>query len=260
MTDQTDEIRYALANDIARITLAAPDKLNSLSLAMIAAIPTLVQRAHDDGARAIVLTGEGRAFCTGARLSPEGAGATDLGELIDTYYNPVARAFADSAIPIVTGLNGIAAGAGLGLALCGDIVIAARSGYLLLAFANIGLVPDAGSTWLVAKSIGRAKTLELALLAEKLSVEEAARIGLIARVVDDEAFEAEALAVAKKLAAMPTKALGMIRKQVRHALDDGFEASLRIERDFQSIAGKSADHREGIAAFIEKRTPRFKGA
>lgn len=259
MTDQTDEIRYALESGVAQITLAAPEKLNSLSLEMLVQIPGMLQRAHEEGARAILLTGEGRAFCTGARLGPGGAGANDLGDLIDQYYNPIARAFADSAIPIVTGLNGIAAGAGVGLALCGDIVIAARSGYLLLAFANIGLVPDAGSTWLIAQSIGRAKTLELALLAEKVPVEEAARIGLIARVVDDEDFADQALALAQRLATMPTTALGMIRKQVRKVLDANFDTSLEIERDYQRIAGRTEDHKEGIQAFVEKRAPRFTG-
>lgn len=259
MSDVADELRYELVDGVARITLAAPDKLNSLSPEMLAGIPGLIRRAHDDGARCILLSAEGRAFCSGARLGASGARGRDLGDVIDQYYNPIARSLATSEMPIVTALNGIAAGAGVGLALGADIVIAARSASLLLAFANVGLVPDCGSTWLIAQSLGRAKTLELALLAERLPAEKAAEMGLVARVVDDVALAQEAGAVALKLAAMPTKALGMIRKQVRRALDEGFEGSLAAERENQRIAGFSADHGEGVKAFLEKRKPDFKG-
>lgn len=263
MPEDTDEIRYSLDGGVARITLAAPDKLNSLSPAMLGALPAIVGRAQDGGARCILLSGEGRAFCSGARLGGDGAGGgaggRDLGNVIDTYYNPIARAFADSSIPVVTALNGLAAGAGVGLALSGDIVIAARSAYLLLAFANIGLVPDAGSTWLVAQSVGRARALELALLAEKLPAEEAQTAGLIARVVSDDELAEESAAVAARLASMPTRALGMIRKQVRLALDAGLHASLEAERDNQRIAGQTEDHREGVRAFMEKRPALFTG-
>ena len=259
MPNDSPEIRWDHADGIARITLAAPDKLNSLSPDMLDTLPALVARAHDEQARVILLTGEGRAFCTGARLGANGAGGRDLGDVIDRYYTPLASAFAESDIPIVTALNGLAAGAGVGLALAGDIVVAARSAYLLLAFANIGLVPDAGSTWLVARSLGRARTLEMALLAERLPVEQAAAHGLISRVVDDGRLPSESLAIATKLAAMPTRALGMIRRQVRAALDEGFTASLAHERDNQRAAGNTEDHREGVQAFLDKRKPAFTG-
>lgn len=259
MTTGTDELQYSVADNIARITLNAPDKLNSLAPAMLTGLVAAIAQAHEDGARCIVLTGTGRAFCTGARLGPDGIVGEDLGAVIEEYYDPVARAMAESHIPIVTSLNGIAAGAGLGLALSGDIVVAARSAQLLCAFARIGLVPDAGTTWMLAQSVGRAKALEMMLLAEEMSAEDAAALGLLARVVDDEALEAETAKVAGKLAAMPTKALGMIRKQVRAALDEDFEGSLAAERGHQTIAGRTHDFREGVMAFIQKRLPSFKG-
>ncbi len=259
MTTGTDELQYSVEDNIARITLNAPDKLNSLAPAMLTGLVSAIAQAHDDGARCIVITGTGRAFCTGARLDPSFAGDGDLGAVIEKYYDPAARAMADSDIPIVTSLNGIAAGAGLGFALSGDIVIAARSAQLLCAFARIGLVPDAGTTWMLAQSVGRAKALEMMLLAEEMSAEDAAAHGLIARVVDDEALEAETAKVANKLAAMPTKALGMIRKQVRATLEGDLESSLAAERGHQTIAGRTHDFREGVMAFIQKRLPSFKG-
>ena len=254
-----DDLLYSFENNIATITLNAPDKLNSLSLTMLTGLPSAFSRAQEDGARCIVFTGEGRAFCTGARLGTDGVSGDDLGAVLTEYYEPVARAMTDCDVPIVTRMNGIAAGAGLGFALMGDIVIAARSAQLICAFARIGLVPDAGTTWLLAKSIGRAKALEMMLLAEEVDAEEAQRIGLIARVVDDEALDGETAKVAGKLAAMPTKALGMIRKQTRAALDDGFEGALAAEAANQTLAGKTQDFMEGIMAFMQKRAPDFKG-
>ena len=255
----TEELEYAFEGDIARITLNAPDKLNSLSRAMLNALPGAFARAQEDGARCIVFTGEGRAFCTGARLGADGVSGDDLGATLKEFYEPVARAMDESDVPIVTRMNGIAAGAGLGFALMGDIVIAARSAELICAFARIGLVPDAGTTWLLAQSVGRAKALEMMLLAEEMPAEEAQRLGLIARVVDDEALDAEVARVAGKLASMPTKALGMIRKQTRAALDGGFEGALDAEAANQTEAGRTEDFREGVMAFVEKRKPAFKG-
>jgi len=256
---ENEELLYCVADNVARITLNAPDKLNSLSFAMLESITASIARAHEDGARCIVLTGTDRAFCTGARLDPALATDDDLGNVIAQYYDPMARAMRDSDIPIVTSLNGIAAGAGLGLALSADIVIAAHSAQLLCAFARIGLVPDAGTTWLLAQSVGRAKALEMAMLAEEVTAEEAQRMGLVARVVDDAALEAETAKLAGKLAAMPTSALGMIRKQVRQALDEDFEGALAAERSHQTVAGRTYDFREGVMAFLQKRLPNFKG-
>lgn len=256
-------IDYALDAGVATITLSRPEKLNALTPALLGEVAAAARQAQVDGARALVLTGAGRAFCSGADLAPDDQGyeglPEDLGALLDAHYHPVVLALSALDIPIVTAVNGLAAGAGASLALLGDIVVMARSAYLLLAFANIGLVPDAGATWLVAKSAGRAKALEMALLGERMSADDAAAAGLVARVVDDGAALAEATAIAGTLARGPTLALGMIRRQVAAALTATLEQTLTIEAGNQARAGRSDDFKEALAAFGEKRKPQFKG-
>ncbi|RYY32555.1 MAG: 2-(1,2-epoxy-1,2-dihydrophenyl)acetyl-CoA isomerase, partial [Sphingomonadales bacterium] len=216
-----------------------------------------IARAADDGARAILLTGEGRGFCAGASLKAIGGG--EPGDQLRRHYNPVQQAMADSPIPIVTAINGPAAGAGAAIALGGDIVVAASHSYLLLAFANIGLVPDAGATWLIAKAAGRAKVLEMALLGEKLPAHDAKEAGLVTHVVDESALFDAAMDYARRLAAMPTVALGLIRKQVKAALSGTLEETLALEAEHQTLAGRSQDFQEGVAAFLQRRKPEFKG-
>jgi 2-(1,2-epoxy-1,2-dihydrophenyl)acetyl-CoA isomerase len=256
-------IRVSRDGDVATVALSRPDKLNALTPTLLDEVRAAVQSARESGARAVILTGEGRAFCSGADLVPDGLGYTglpeDLGDLLDSTYNPLVRALADLDIPIITAINGPAVGAGLALALTGDIIVMARSAYLLLAFVNIGLVPDAGATWLVAKAVGRTRALELALLGERMGADEAKAAGLVTRVVDDAALMDEAMAIATRLAAGPTAAFGLIRKQVAAALDSDLEGVLAIERENQTKAGKTADFKESVAAFGEKRKPVFKG-
>jgi 2-(1,2-epoxy-1,2-dihydrophenyl)acetyl-CoA isomerase len=252
-----------ISDDVATLTLNRPDKLNALTPRVFEEASVALDQALAEGARALVLTGAGKAFCSGADLKPDDYGYAglpdDLGELLDTYYNPFVRKLADLDIPIVSAINGAAVGAGMGLALTADISVAARSAYLLLAFVNIGLVPDAGATWLVAKGVGRTKALEMALLGERISADEALAAGLVTRVTDDEAVLDEARAIARKLAAGPTIAIGMIRKQVAAALNQTLDETLAIERANQTIAGRTADFKESLAAFAEKRPPVFKG-
>lgn len=254
-----DTILHQLEDGVGTVTLNRPDKLNALTPEMLKALPQIFQDLLDDGARTIVLTGEGRGFCSGAQLGSDNLGDRDLGAVIDDLYNPLAEKIAELPVPFVTAVNGIAAGAGASLALSGDIVIAARNASFLLAFANIGLVPDAGASWTIAKSAGRIRTMEMALLGEKMPAEEAKTAGLVTRVVDGDTLSEATSSIANKLAAMPTMALGLIRKQIRYALDNDFSSSLAKERDNQRLAGFSEDHIEGVTAFREKRPANYVG-
>lgn len=251
------DVLYERDGDVAVIRLNRPDELNAVTMEMLDELTATFARAVADGARAVLLTGAGRAFCAGASLKGNRAG--DPGDRLRNHYNPLQQAMADLPVPIVSAINGPAAGAGAAIALGGDIVVAARSSYLLLAFANIGLVPDAGATWLIAKAAGRAKVLEMALLGEKLPAEQALEAGLVTRVVEDDALFDTAMDYARRLAAKPTIALGLIRKQVKAALAGTLEETLEIEAQHQSIAGATHDFREGVTAFLEKRKPEFKG-
>jgi 2-(1,2-epoxy-1,2-dihydrophenyl)acetyl-CoA isomerase len=248
---------------VTTLSLARPDKLNALTPNVFAELNAAFDEGLANGAKAFVLSGEGRAFSSGADLQPDGAGyeglPDDLGELIDDHYNPFTQRLMNLPVPLVTAMNGPAVGAGLSIALAGDIVVAARSAYLLLAFVNIGLVPDAGASWLVAASVGRARAMEMALLGEKLSAEDAKAAGLINRVVDDAEVLATAQAIAAKLAAGPGKAIGLIRTQMNAAVQGTLDEVLTIERDNQRVLGYSEDFKESLAAFAEKRKPQFKG-
>jgi 2-(1,2-epoxy-1,2-dihydrophenyl)acetyl-CoA isomerase len=250
-----------VTDKVATLTLNRPGRLNALTPVLFGEASAAIDEAIAQGARALVITGAGRAFCSGADLmgDAEQGLPEDLGELLEKYYNPFITKLTELEIPVVTAINGLAAGAGCGFALSGDISVMARSTYLLLAFVNIGLVPDAGSTWYVAKGAGRAKAMEMALLGERLTADAALAAGLVTRVVDDEKVLEDALAIARKLASGPTVAIAMIRKQVAAALTSTLAETLLIERSNQSIAGETADFRDAVAAFAEKRPPRFEG-
>jgi len=251
------DVLYALDGDVAVIRLNRPDELNALTLDMLDLLAATLRRAVEDGARAVLLTGEGRAFCSGASLRQ--STGSDLGASLREHYNPVQQTMADLPIPIVSAVNGAAAGAGAAIALGADIVVAATDSYLLLAFANIGLVPDAGATWLIAKAAGRAKVLEMALLGERLSAHAAKEAGLVTHIVDESVLLDTAMGYARRLAAKPTVALGLIRKQVKAALSGTLEETLALEAEHQSLAARSQDFQEGVAAFLQKRKPEFKG-
>ncbi len=248
---------------VLTVSIARPDRLNALTPAVFEQLTAAIDEGLAAGVRALVLSGEGRFFCSGADIRSDGEGyfglPQDLGELIDAHYNPFTRKLMDLPIPVITAINGPAVGAGLSIALAGDVSIMAKSGFALLAFVNIGLVPDAGATWLAARAVGRTRAMELALLGEQMSAEEAVRIGLVTRMAEDDKVLAEAQAIAHRLAKGPARAIGMIRKQVNEALDMDFDEVLDRERDNQRILGRTEDFREALTAFGQKRRPNFKG-
>ncbi|MDD3445222.1 MAG: enoyl-CoA hydratase-related protein, partial [Zavarzinia sp.] len=188
-----------------------------------------------------------------------GDGVPDVGLVLEEFYNPVFKRLRDLRVPIVTAVNGAAAGVGMSFALMGDIVIAAKSASFLQAFAKIGLVPDGGSSWLLPRLVGRARALELALMAEKLPAEKALDWGLINRVVDDTELMPTAREIAGKFAKGPTKALGMIRKMMQASFENGYDQQLDLERQLQRAAGQTEDFQEGVAAFLQKRPANYKG-
>ena len=246
---------------VAVLTLNHPEVMNAASLTLVqgAAQALSYIEEKDSGFRALVLTGEGRGFCSGANLSERGGATTGVGHSLETVYHPFLRRLRDCRIPIVTAVNGAAAGVGMSIALMGDLVIAAKSAYFLQAFARIGLVPDGGSTWLLPRLVGLARAKELSLLAERLPAETALQWGLINRVTDDAALMSEALKLAGKLANGPTVALATARKLYWESPINTYEEQLDLERRSQELAGQSEDFMEGVAAFLQKREAKFKG-
>ena len=256
-----------ITGSVATVRLNQPEVLNALSAEMINGLNEALDaiEAATPAIRCLVLTGAGRSFCSGANLQSVGRGERtagsrlDAGRLLETAYHPLLRRFRNFSAPIVTAVNGPAAGAGMSLALLGDLVLCARSAYFLQAFRRIGLVPDCGSTWLLPRLIGRARALELSLLGEKLQAETALAWGLVARVYNDDALMPEALRLARDLAEGPSVALGLIRRLYWESAENSFEDQLDLECRMQRIAGASSDFEEGATAFLEKRPAKFTG-
>ena len=246
------------------ITLNRPARLNAFTEPMHHALRAALQRAQDDAAiRAVLITGAGRAFCAGQDLGDRDPrkldGPPDLGHTLDTFYNPTLRLIRALPKPVIAAVNGVAAGAGANLALACDIVLAARSARFIQAFSKIGLTPDAGGSWSLSRLLGEARAKGLALTAEPLPAERAEAWGLIWKCLDDDALLPEARALAARLAAGPTLGLGLTKLSIQSAATRSFDEQLDVERDLQRIAGRSADYAEGVAAFLDKREPRFQG-
>ncbi len=249
---------------IARLTLNRPDRLNSFNTAMHGEVrAALASLRADSSARVLVLTGAGRGFCAGQDLSDRavapGGTAADLGESIEKNYKPLVLGLRALPIPVIAAVNGVAAGAGANIALACDLVIAARSASFVQAFSKLGLVPDSGGTWLLPRLVGTARALGLALLAEKLTAEQAAQWGLIWRCVDDAQLPELVNTLAAQLATAPTRGLVRTRQAMDGSWGRTLEQQLDIERDYQRELGYTADYAEGVAAFTEKRAPRFSG-
>ncbi|HTN49666.1 MAG TPA: 2-(1,2-epoxy-1,2-dihydrophenyl)acetyl-CoA isomerase PaaG [Burkholderiaceae bacterium] len=261
----TDEsVRLDLADGVATLTLNRPDRLNSFTVAMHGELRAALDAVvADPAARCLVLTGAGRGFCAGQDLADRavspGSDALDLGASIENYYKPMLLRLRRLRMPTVCAVNGVAAGAGANIPFACDLVIAAKSASFIQSFSKLGLVPDCGGTWWLPRLVGPARAMGLALLGDKLSAAQAEAWGLIWRCVDDEQLMPTATAIARQLAAGPTRGYVRTREAMEAALGLTFEAALDLERDYQRELGRSSDYREGVTAFMEKRAARFTG-
>ncbi|MBO1110787.1 2-(1,2-epoxy-1,2-dihydrophenyl)acetyl-CoA isomerase PaaG [Bordetella petrii] len=256
-------ILFDLSGGIARLTLNRPDKLNSFTAAMHGEVADALTRVEREGARVLVLTGAGRGFCAGQDLSErqmaaEGA-PPDLGETVEKYYAPLVRRLHALPLPVVVGVNGVAAGAGANLAFAGDIVIAKESASFIQSFCRLGLIPDTGGTFVLPRLVGRARAMGLAMLGDKLSARQAQDWGLIWQCVADDAFDAALDKLAAHFAAAPTRGLASTKQALQASLRNDLSTQLDLERDLMRELGRSADYAEGVAAFLGKREPQFKG-
>ena len=258
-----DTILFGIDGGIAHLTLNRPDNLNSFNSRMHTEVQQALQSLPASGARVLVLTGAGRGFCAGQDLGERavapGTRGVDLGDSIDNYYNPLVLALNNLPMPVIAAVNGVAARAGANIALACDLVIAARSASFVQAFSKLGLVPDSGGTWTLPRLVGQARALGLTLLGNKLPAETAAAWGMIWQCVDDAELGPTVDALAKALAAAPTRGLASTKALIRGSWQYSLTEQLNIERDAQRELGQSADYAEGVAAFGEKRTPCFTG-
>ena len=253
-------ILFSNENGIARLTLDRPDRLNSFTVEMHEEVADALAKL--EGARVLVLTGAGRGFCAGQDLNDRAVApgeAVDLGETVEQSWNPLVRTLTSLPQPVIARVNGVAAGAGANIALACDIVVAARSAKFIQSFASIGLIPDSGGTWVLPRLVGQARALGLALTAEPLAAEQAAQWGLIWKAVEDEALDAEVDALAARFAGAPTRGLARIKKLIRESWGHSLDEELDHQRDMMRELGGSEDYREGVAAFMQKRTPNFTG-
>jgi 2-(1,2-epoxy-1,2-dihydrophenyl)acetyl-CoA isomerase len=250
---------------VRKLILNRPDVLNALSAAVLKALGAALREAErDKGVRCLVITGAGRAFSSGQDLGDvrdayESGHPIDFDHLLRTFYNPVIAKIRTIEKPIVASVNGIAAGAGCSLAIACDVQIAAESASFMQAFINVGLVPDAGSTFMLPRLIGISRAMEMACTGRRISSAEALQIGLVNQVVPDSELASATMAVAERLAIMPTRAVGLTKRAINAAWNADLETQLNYEAALQSTASHTHDHPEGVAAFLEKRPPRFKG-
>ncbi|MGD9979119.1 MAG: 2-(1,2-epoxy-1,2-dihydrophenyl)acetyl-CoA isomerase PaaG [Hyphomonadaceae bacterium] len=259
-----ETVLLEIADGAAHLTLNRPDRLNSFTVQMHDEVSRALEQIAKSDTRVVVLTGAGRGFCAGQDLAdravaPGGEGV-DLGESLEKRYNPLIRRLTSLEMPVICAVNGVAAGAGANIALACDIVIAARSAKFIQSFANIGLIPDSGGTWTLPRLAGQARALGLALTGEPLTAERAEAWGMIWKCVDDDQLADEVGALAAKFAAAPTRGLAMTKRLIRESGARSLEEQLDTERDAQRALGRTSDYKEGVAAFMEKRTPRFSGS
>lgn len=256
-----ETIDFKADGPVARITLNRPDRLNSFTAAMHAELRDALVNLGE--ARVVVLTGAGRGFCAGQDLNERaissGEHPVDIGMTVETYWNPLVRTLTSLPQPIIARVNGVAAGAGANIALACDIVIAAKSAKFIQSFSAIGVIPDSGGTWVLPRLVGQARALGLALTGEALPADKAAEWGMIWKSVEDEALDTEVDAIATKLASLPPLGLAEIKKMIRGSWAHTLDQELNHQRDAMRYLGFTEDYREGVAAFLEKREPKFTG-
>ena len=254
------KIIYAVAEGVATITLNRPDKLNSFDRAMALETIEALDQARDDAAvRAILLTGEGRAFCAGQDLAEAIAPGTKIEDIITVQYNPIIRRLRALPKPVVCAVNGVAAGAGANIAYACDLTLAAESAVFIQSFIQIGLIPDSGGTFTLPRLVGMQRAFGQMILAPKVSAKEAEAQGMIWKAVPDAELMNEATTLAKKLATMPTKAIALTKDALNRSTFNNLDDQLDVENELQTVAGNSHDYREGVQAFLEKRKPVYRG-
>lgn len=259
-----ETIQFEISAGVAVLRLNRPESLNSFNGQMHQELRQALKRVHKDPAvRCLLLTGNGRGFCAGQDLSDRsvapGTEAPDLGESIEKNYNPLIRSLQRLPLPVICAVNGVAAGAGANIALACDLVLAARSASFIQAFCKIGLIPDSGGTWTLLHAVGRARAMGLALLGDKIPAEQAQQWGMIWQMVEDDELQDRALQLATQLATQPTTGLALTKRAINAAATNTLDQQLELERELQTVAGRSDDYREGVAAFMQKRPPAFKG-
>ncbi|WP_372739504.1 2-(1,2-epoxy-1,2-dihydrophenyl)acetyl-CoA isomerase PaaG [Neptunomonas sp.] len=259
-----ETIEFTISEGVAVLTLNRPDSLNSFNAQMHSEVKSALKEVKKDSSvRCLLLTGNGRGFCAGQDLGDRnvapGSAPPNLGESIEKNYSPMLRTIRSLEMPVICAVNGVAAGAGANIAFACDIVLAAKSASFIQAFCKIGLIPDCGGTWTLPRLVGPARAMALSLLGDKISAEQAEQWGMIWKSVENESLQDEAMAMAQHFASQPTKGLALIKRAIQASADNTFDEQLDLERDLQTLAGRTDDYREGVAAFIGKRKPAFKG-
>jgi 2-(1,2-epoxy-1,2-dihydrophenyl)acetyl-CoA isomerase len=259
-----ETIEFSISEGVAVLTLNRPESLNSFNAQMHAEVRSALKEVKKDSSvRCLLLTGNGRGFCAGQDLGDRnvapGTAAPNLGESIEKNYSPMLRTIRSLEMPVICAVNGVAAGAGANIAFACDIVLAAKSASFIQAFCKIGLIPDCGGTWTLPRLVGPARAMALSLLGDKISAEQAEQWGMIWKSIDNESLQTEAMTMAQHFASQPTKGLALIKRAIQASANNTFDEQLDLERDLQTLAGRTDDYREGVAAFIGKRKPDFKG-